>query len=456
MAFQEMLRILKKRFWLILVGAAVAGAVAVGLSLVWPPTYEAQALLLITKLRSDVTLDPRFQTVAEENVVNLSVQEEQVRRQTLVALARSSDLVQQVIDRLGDSLGPGERSVAAVASMADVTTEGNLITIAAKSGDPDKAAAVANAWADVYQENINLLYSATSPSEAQIQAQLQSAQETYEEAKTSVETFLRGSKENELIRQIDQKKQILADLQAAYLVGARKRMDELLARQSRIDRLVLDVQNLREQLAASPASDPLTPGEQFGLFSVEATAFAQADGPADSLQLDPGGLADGELTVGQARDHLARLNSTLQSAQASTQTQVDALSQGLLSSPELVAYGSGIQSAESIARMQADINALQSALEQERAAREDLIDTRGVAQENYLTLARKAAEVQIVSQLTGVEVQKASNARPPEEPTFPRPLLTTVLGVIAGGLVGLALAFVLELWPQGEKKPDKA
>ena len=101
MTIGEILRVLQRRYWIILVGALIAGLAAALLSFVWPPSYESQALILITKLRPSVTLDARYQTVAEENVVNLSVQEEQVRRQTLVGLATSADLVQEVIDRLG-------------------------------------------------------------------------------------------------------------------------------------------------------------------------------------------------------------------------------------------------------------------------------------------------------------------------------------------------------------------
>ena len=104
MTLSDALRILRRRYWVILAGALFAGAVAAILSFVWPPSYEGHALLLITKLRPSVTLDSRYQTVSEEDVVNLSVQEEQVRRQTLVALATSDDLVQKVIDRLGTDL----------------------------------------------------------------------------------------------------------------------------------------------------------------------------------------------------------------------------------------------------------------------------------------------------------------------------------------------------------------
>lgn len=112
MTLEAFLHVLQRRYWIILAAIVVTGVVAAVLSFVWPPSYEAQALLLITKLRPSVTLDARYQTVTEENVVNLSVQEEQVRRQTLVALATGDDLVRQVIERMGSDL-PRKSAVAA-------------------------------------------------------------------------------------------------------------------------------------------------------------------------------------------------------------------------------------------------------------------------------------------------------------------------------------------------------
>jgi protein tyrosine kinase modulator len=449
---QDILSILKKRYWVILVGALVAGIAAAILSFVWPPSYEARSLLLITKLRPSVTLDARYQTVAEENVVNLSVQEEQVRRQTLVALATGGALVQQVLDRLGTELPPEEQTRSAVLNMVDVGTEGNLVSITARAGDPERAAAIANAWASVYQETVNRLYSTISPSNAEIQAQVQQARASYDEAQQELQAFLQVSQENELLRQIEQKQQLLADLQAVYLSAVREQAAQLLARQGRIARLLLDVQSLRAQLAGASPSDPLTPGEQLGLLSVEALAFAQGEVLSASLELAPGWQGDAPRTAGQAITHLDRLVETLHAGSTNTQAALDALSRGLLSGEDLLIRGSGGQAVGSIAELQSAINDLQSKLEHETIKKADLTNASDLAQQSYLTLMRKATEVQIASATTGVEVQVASSAQVPEEPAFPRPLRAIVLGLLAGALAGLALVFLIELWPRTEAK----
>jgi uncharacterized protein involved in exopolysaccharide biosynthesis len=249
MTLEEILLVLRRRFWLIIAGALIGGAVAALLSLVWPPTYEAEALLLITKLRPEVTLDPRFETLAEENVVNLSIQDDQVRRQTLVGLAESSEVAVQAIDRLGDLLEPEERSVEQLSGMVSIETVGNLLSITAKAKEPAKAAAIANAWAGVYEEHVNRLYSATSPGYEQIAVQVDSARAEYETAKSAVEAYLRENPEDELTRQIEQKQQILADLQAGHLAAARKRVDGLLAQVNQSDALQLNIQSMKRRLA---------------------------------------------------------------------------------------------------------------------------------------------------------------------------------------------------------------
>jgi uncharacterized protein involved in exopolysaccharide biosynthesis len=448
MTIHQILHTIKKWFWLIPLGAVISGALAALLSFVWSPTYESEALLLITKLRPEITLDPRFATVTEENLVNLSIQEDQVRRQTLVGLVDSADLMQQVIDRLGDTLRPHERSVAALSSMVEARTEGNLIALLAKASDPERAAAIANAWADVYQETVNRLYSATSPSGAQVQAQLQAAEVTYDASAQAVEDFIRVSKENELARLIGQKKQILDDLQKSHLGAARTRTDDLLARLAKIDQLVLDARSLRQKLAGSPAAGPLTAGEQVAMLAVESGAYTDAEMLPLTLELGAGWTAESPLTVQQASERLGRLVETLAAARASTQTELDSLVSTLLSGQEILNNGTQ-DTASYIADLQTAIDALEAELEQQQITRSDLVDARDVAQQNFLTLVRKADEVQILSQLTSVEVQKAAAARPPENPAFPQPLMTTALGVLAGGLAGLALAFVLELWPRG-------
>lgn len=447
MTLTEIIQVFKKRWWLIGSGALVAGLVAAVLSLLWQPSYEAQASLLITKLRSTVTLDTRFPTVAEENVVNLSVQDEQVRRQTLVELASSSQIAASALDRLGDELSPAERTVSALSDMVSVDTAGNVITFRARADSPAKAAAVANAWAEVYETCVNKLYSTTSPTAEQIQVEMASAQSTYQQAEVNLEDLIRSSTELELTRQIEQKKGILAGLQAGQLAATRQRVDQLLQRSGRIDQLLLDVDALRAQLQASqPATEP-SPGEQMALYYLETGALAQTVFYSATLELGQPVMLQEGLTTAEALDQLDRLTGALQGSRAAVRTEIAAESAALLKSQELLI--APVTGEGSIAALQAQISALEADLQQQTWKKQVLLDEQTLARDTYMTVARKAAEVQLLTEITSLEVQIASPATEPDEPSFPRPLLSIVLSIVAGGLLGLVPAFLLEFWHAG-------
>jgi len=475
MTLVDVLVVVQKRLWWILAGALIAGAVAAILVAVVPPSYEATSLLLITKLRSNVTLDSRFQTVAEENVVNLTIQDDQVRRQTLLSLAQSSDVMLQVLDELGGVEGAAEFSLSALKSATSATTEGNLIVLQARADAPATAAAIANAWGSVYTQHVNRLYSAISPTVAEIQQQVDEARTDYEAANTAIEEFEFHSSEGELTRQIEQKERILAGLQEDQLAAARQRVTGLLARLARFDQLLLDIQGLKTQLAGSSSNTTLSAGQKLALFTLEASAFGADTVSGYTLELSETVIGSEPVTARQAIELLDRLAATVEGAQAEAQRAIESESIALLSRDDLLTYGfdsaessaqgggtsnsapedasaqaggpSAVAVASLISDLQAEINALQAELQGEEATRQDLEDTRAVARESYLTLERKAAETRILAQLTDVEVQVAADARPPVGPATPGVLLVAILGAAGGALAGLALAFVREFWP---------
>ena len=447
MTVQQMVLAVRKRWWLIAVGALIAGGIAAVLSLWWPHSYEAQALLLITKLRPSVTLDTRFQTVTEENVVNLSIQEEQVRRQTLVELAGSPEIGAQVIETLGSSLAPEERSLTRLGSMVKAKTTGNVIAFTASAGEPARAAAIANAWARAYVDYVNGLYSTASPNSEQIGVQLEEAGKAYDRTEADLEAFLLSSQEYELTRQLEQKKQILADLQAGQLGSARQRVVALLDRANRIDGLLLDATNLRLQVMSTPGGELTTAAEQFALFFLEAGTFVQTPAFSMTVEVGSGWSADGTLTSTQVAERLEDIVATLEAARSTTLSEVERQSSAVLHSEELLGYG-----ADAVADLQSQISRLEAAVQGEQWKKQKLLDAQTVAHDTYLTLERKAAEVKILTEVTSVEVQVAALANEPETPASPRPVLSTALGVVAGALLGLALAFLVEVWPR-ETRP---
>lgn len=455
MTLAQFVQTIQKRLWLIVAGALIAGLLAAILSFVWPPSYEASALLLITKLRPVVNFDSRFETAAEENLVNLSIQDDQVRRQTLVGLAQSPDLLLVVLDQLADTLPAEERTLGKLRGATDVSTQGNLIVFEARADTAPKAAAIANTWAAVYTQRVNELYSAIAPSVEQIEKQVAGAAAVYQAAKDAGENFERESTEGALLRDIARKQQLLADLQSAELDAAQARLNDLFLRLNQIDRLARNTDMLRAFLGGLPALTPLTPGQQYALFSLEAAAFGGDLPISATLGIEVAAAGSGAVSAGDAVTMLDRLLPALASERVTILAEAEAETSLLLSGEGLLAITAGGSAPEAIARLQDEIDELQAQLRQQETTRADLLVAETLAQENYATLARKAAEVQVLSQLTAIEVQPAAQAQPPNTPAFPRPVLSIALGLIGGALAGLALSLVLEMWPRLPRPANK-
>ncbi|MFN8465872.1 MAG: hypothetical protein U0X20_09990 [Caldilineaceae bacterium] len=218
-----------RRRWqeILLVTLAVAILAAAGVLLyrqITPPVYEATATAAIVRTASDVSLDERFTTSSDP----LASQSINSRRTALVALVKSGEIAQQVIDELGNQLPPGLQSPAALLNTvtADApslttggaTTQSDLIQINVHAGSPELAAAIANAWAKAYVRQVNSIYGQVPDDMlSSVEAQLVEAQSDYQKAQTSLESYLATSQLNMLMRQSEVVSDTLSILQQAQV-----------------------------------------------------------------------------------------------------------------------------------------------------------------------------------------------------------------------------------------------
>ena len=192
-----------RRRWLqiVLVTVGVIVLTAVGVLLyrqLTPPVYEANATAAIVRTSTDVRFDDRF-TTSSDQPDNLDVNS---RRTALVALVKSGSIAQQVIDELGDQLplklqNPARLLDAVTAEMATATGragQSDLIQISVKAESPELAAAIANAWAKAYVQQVNSIYGQVPDDMlGSVEAQLVEAQAAYDKAQANLETFLATS-----------------------------------------------------------------------------------------------------------------------------------------------------------------------------------------------------------------------------------------------------------------------
>lgn len=176
---RKYVNVLVKHWKLIAIITGIAVVVAGLVSFLSPAVYEARTALLVTSA----------------NVPN---------QQTLLDMAKSSNVATQVIEQLEDKLQPVERSVGNMLDKVQVSAQGNLINISVKSNDPEKAAAIASAWAKSYQSYVNSFIMEG------LQAKTNAAKKEYEEKQKALENLIKDNRIDELNRQINDK-EILYD-----------------------------------------------------------------------------------------------------------------------------------------------------------------------------------------------------------------------------------------------------
>ncbi len=416
------------KYWKWVLGTAVAAAVvALVVSFLLPPTYEAVALVAVTKSRYVMQFDPRIETL--NNI--------QPAYKAYPELAASDQVLQEVLDRLNPRPEKLEtlRDLQGMVS-AKSGADPSVIRLIVRHRDPEAAAHVANLWAEVFVRRANEIYGTEAQSQLQFyQQQLERARAELTAAEEALVAFQARNRESVLQNQLNSYRQMQAD----YLADRRQ-----------ITYIVQDIRGLREQLSRQPADRPATLADQLTALFLQIKAFnAQASAP---IQWPAGPNAPPETAL------------TVFNAQASAPIQLQVDSAATLSEkslPEQIAFLDDLvrvleaKSAEiegRLAELEPRILALQRELQEINTEEDRLVRARDVARETYMTLARKVEEAHIAAEdaSTG-EVRLASRAAVPERPASPRKLLNTALAGVLGLMLAVFGAFAVEWWRGGER-----
>ena len=210
--------------WEILAIMVLATLVAAGVVLiqraVTPPVYSATATLAIARTGRDIQFDENFRTTLDaENPAN-------TRRVALVGLVTSNAVAEVVAKGLSDAFDEKERAPiqlikqieAAAVTAPGSRTEGDLIQITARAGEPEKAAELATTWAKVYVEYANRLYGDVPVQLIEsVQNELAQAQVAYDSTQAKLESFLSANGVSSLERRITEKTNLIDSLQQNQL-----------------------------------------------------------------------------------------------------------------------------------------------------------------------------------------------------------------------------------------------
>jgi capsular polysaccharide biosynthesis protein len=373
------------RHWKIIVSLTlIAGLVAGLIGFLGSPSYEAKAEVIITKTR--VVSLTEYSIPSDDMALALKIE-----RETLIALAKSSSVASQVIEQLGDRLEPEERSLECIISKVQVENQGDFIEISAKDPDAEKAADIANAWAECYVSYVNGLYSGILQSPEELIAQYDAAKLAYEEAEGVWEDFIRDNRIDELDRQI-------SDIE-----------------------LLCQLKSLRQQFEAGASSSASTIATSLAFILLQTKAFT--DTPAE-FQI--------------SLDEISGLNVSL--------NDIDAL----ISTLEARA---AVTPGQSVSQLRQEILGLKAEQEQEKARQLELETSKEIAWEAYEVAAGKLLEAEIAPGAQSPIVQVTDFAVVPKSPVSTHRVMNIFIALVLGFIVGILAAFVVEYFQKSQKKP---
>jgi succinoglycan biosynthesis transport protein ExoP len=409
---REYINVIVKRWkWILGITLAAVVTAAIVSFLLLAPVYEAKAGVVIVKSKSEVTFEPKYRTLTEEELGQVGI-DVNARREALEALVKSSPVAVEVIAKLGSTLEPEERDVNELLEMVETEADGDLIGIKVRGEDPQKIVAIANAWGEDYEKYVNGLYGGRPQSPGDIQTQVAEAESSYQEAEEALAEFTGDNQIDTLTREIGAKQNTLTDYYTT---------------KQQLDRLIADANALRDQSRQETASSPAGTGNGLSLMLLRASAFTLlSPGLPVQLQLSFDETADMEGSVEEQVQNLDALLAILEARRGEVQSLIGEKT------------------------LQQEILQLEEQLERERARKQELTSARDLAWETYNTLARKEAEVGVASQVPDTEVRFAVPAVEPKEPVAPRKMLNIAIAGVLGLMVGVLGAFFIEFL-EGDK-----
>lgn len=395
------------KYWKWIIGAtAVAAVVALVVSFILPPTYEATALVAVTTPRNVMQFDPRIAPI--ESVSDAAIRPPY---EAYPELASSDEVLQELLTRLNPQLEVETLEDLKELVKAESGTDPSLIILTTRLKDPEEAARIANLWAEILVRRANEIYGTESQSQLQFyQQQLQQAEAELRAAEEALIAFQAQNQESILEHQLGSRRQMHADY---------------LADQRQIVYIIQDIRGLREQLSRQPGEQPVTLADQLTTLFLQIKAFnAQASAPIQ-LQVD----SAASLSEKSLAEQIAFLDDLVRVLEEKS-AEVD----------------------DRLTPLEPEILALQGQLQEIYTEKGRLTVARDLARETYMTLARKVEEVRIAAEENSSEVRIASRAAVPEKPASPRKLLNTAVAGVLGLMLSVFGAFVAEWWQQGAEE----
>lgn len=412
------------RRWMLLLVCALGFALVAGAAvLLAPQPVRAQADLFIAPRNPELTLDPRFTDRDASLITNAGYQ-----RQALIDLGTSSMLESRVAERLG-------RQPGGLLGQIEVTAPSDLMRVVASAPSEDEAMALAEAWATGYQELVGELYAGPAAQLDQITADLAEAQQQFDAVQADVDAFYAAG---DLVRA----EQEVLRLEGLLQGGSEAQVSlytQHLTRTQELNLILEDARALQSQYEAGGADL----GAGLSALAVRARLAGAEQLPVQLSFASAESFAQGQASAAD----LARFVAILEAERDRMVVQADALARDLAAG-NTSAVG---LPAEVRASYETELAAAKGALARAEGQEELLLQRRELALKSLEVLQNRADELRIDQSITQVNVRLVGVAPVPPRSTLTALLINGVAAAMAGLVVGVILALVLE-WLQNRRR----
>ena len=390
--------------WVIITLTLVAALTAFTISKwVLPEKYEAMAYVSIT--------EPMLQ-FAETSEISISAKLPDIASAT--ELASNQALLEKVTASPEVAyLWDAEKD--ALQDMVTAATVGkDQLRLEVSDTSPERAALLANIWAEQVAEQINLLYGVDAIAQT-LEFQVSQAKEDYAQTQSALEDELSQNKLDALNAQLGR---IKGDLSC------------VLARGSAATRILEDLQVLEESLQKTGGTS-LSLGDALSLTTLQQRASSSqicASG-TQSPQLQIGNETLVGIALSDALETISQLRDALQ------------IQQPLLAGEQ--------------ARLEAEIPSLRSDFAKAEYQLKQRTRARDQSQELYTALLEQQSRIATILITSGKVATVSAPAIAPDEKSSPKTLMNTALAGILGLMLGVFWVFVAGWWQGSDTESKK-
>lgn len=427
MNFSQFLLILKARWLVAFLALGVTVATTLAVSLMLPKNYTGTVSLVVDSKAKDPVSGILFPSQLLPGYLA-----------TQVDIIKSQNVALKVVDglKLADNAQIRQDYQEAAQGEGDIrhwlaelllkkldvqpSRESSVITISFEGTDPKFAAIIANAFAQSYvHTNLELKVEPARQSTAWYDAQVKQLRDKLEEAQTKLSDYQREKGLVASEERIDVETARLAEL-SSQLVAAQSQSFDTASRQSQSQNSLAEVEQnpLIQSLKREVAGAEMKLSELAQKVGKNHPQFLRAQAELDTMR--------------------GKLEAEMKTAKKSVGTTAT------------VAKGREADLRGALAAQKARI----LSLKQQRDEASVLIRDVENAQRIYDTALQRFGQTRLEAESTQTDIAVLNPAVPPVEPSSPNVMLNMILAVFMGGLLGVGLAFLMEMIDRRVRSAD--